>query len=105
MKLRYTLQVVIVALLASFLWLQYILWFSSSGFFSMWRLHQKLTQMMLNNQQLHRNNELLHNDVQDLQRGSLAVEDHARRDLGMVKSGETFYQVIDSKEGITDDKG
>ena len=104
MRPRYILQAVIVVLLALFLWMQYILWFSASGFFSMWRLHHELTTMVNKNQQLHQGNELLHNDVQDLQQGSLAVEDHARRDLGMVKPGETFYQVIDSREGETDDK-
>jgi cell division protein FtsB len=33
--------------------------------------------------------------VQDLQQGLDAIEEHAREDLGMVKEGETFYQVVE----------
>jgi cell division protein FtsB len=30
-----------------------------------------------------------------LQQGLDAIEEHAREDLGMVKKGETFYQVVE----------
>ena len=40
-------------------------------------------------------NEALEADVIDLKEGLEAVEERARRDLGMIKEGETFFQVIE----------
>ncbi|MGH8413550.1 MAG: septum formation initiator family protein, partial [Gammaproteobacteria bacterium] len=31
---------------------------------------------------------------QDLKQGQAAVEEQARSDLGMIKKGETFYQIV-----------
>jgi len=33
--------------------------------------------------------------VQDLKQGLGAVEERAREELGMIKKGETFYQIIE----------
>ncbi|MGB5305570.1 MAG: septum formation initiator family protein, partial [Gammaproteobacteria bacterium] len=40
-------------------------------------------------------NEALNAEVLDLKQGLDAIEEHAREDLGMVKDGETFYQVVE----------
>ena len=40
-------------------------------------------------------NAALQAEVTDLQQGLDAIEEHAREDLGMIKKGETFYQVVE----------
>ena len=35
--------------------------------------------------------------MQDLKKGTVAIEERARTDLGMVGKGETFYQVVDAQ--------
>ena len=37
----------------------------------------------------------LNAEVLDLKQGLDAIEEHAREDLGMVKEGETFYQIVE----------
>ncbi|MGH8400795.1 MAG: septum formation initiator family protein, partial [Gammaproteobacteria bacterium] len=33
-------------------------------------------------------------EVKDLKQGQAAIEEQARADLGMIKKGETFYQIV-----------
>ena len=40
-------------------------------------------------------NEALYAEVLDLRRGKEALEERARQDLGMIREGETFFQVIE----------
>ncbi|MEW8431464.1 MAG: cell division protein FtsB, partial [gamma proteobacterium symbiont of Ctena orbiculata] len=40
-------------------------------------------------------------EVEDLRSGQTAIEERARSELGMIKEGETFYQVI----APSDEKG
>jgi cell division protein FtsB len=40
-------------------------------------------------------NQILHAEVVDLKQGTDALEERARSELGMIKKGEVFYQVID----------
>ena len=47
------------------------------------------------NERLAKRNAALAADVQDLKEGREGVEERARAELGMVKPGETFYQVVE----------
>ncbi len=47
------------------------------------------------NNQFRQRNAALSAEVKDLKSGQDAIEEHARNDLGMVKKGESFYQVLD----------
>ena len=47
------------------------------------------------NQQLRERNQALEAEVQDLKQGLGAIEERAREELGMIKEGETFYQIIE----------
>ena len=51
------------------------------------------------NRQLQRRNQELGADVEDLKEGREAVEERARSELGMVKPGEVFYQVVEPGPG------
>ena len=75
--------------------LQYPLWFGSGGGLTLWRLNREIAAQKADNAQLKERNAALEAEVSDLKQGYEAIEERARTELGMVKKGETFYQVID----------
>ena len=46
---------------------------------------------------------LLERDVLELKSGNAGVEQRARSDLGMIREGEVFYQVVDDKPAAKPD--
>ena len=83
-----------VVLLGLFLFLQYQLWFSVGGVLSVRSLQQQIEQQKQKNALFHQRNTVLVANIHDLKSGNHAVEARAREDLGMVKKGEVFYQVV-----------
>ena len=77
--------------------LQFRLWFSDSSLLEVWKLQQQMSEQRAENKLLKERNEALEAEVQDLKQGLQAIEERARSELGLVKKGETFYQVIDDK--------
>ena len=75
--------------------LQYPLWFGSGGVLAVWRLNREISTQQQENAKLKDRNEALEADVNDLKQGLDAIEERARMELGMVKKGETFFQVIE----------
>ena len=75
--------------------LQITLWFGGGGLLELWQQHQEVEAQREANTRLRERNEALNAEVLDLKQGLDAVEEHAREDLGMVKEGEVFYQVVD----------
>jgi cell division protein FtsB len=76
-------------------YLQYQLWFGDGSVQDVWELHQEVEMQRQENLELRERNAALQAEVTDLQQGLDAIEEHAREDLGMVKKGETFYQVVE----------
>lgn len=60
-----------------------------------WTLDDAIAVQVVENTQLKERNQMLAAEVADLKQGYEAVEERARYDLGMIKEGETFYQVVD----------
>ena len=85
----------LVLLVILLVFLQYSLWFGDGSLQDVWRLHKDVEQQRQENAVLRERNEALEAEVLDLQQGLEAIEEHAREDLGMIKKGETFYQVIE----------
>ena len=83
-----------ITLTALFIILQYIFWFGSGSVFSAWKLQHQLAQKSQENAKLKQRNDALRADIADLKRGNQAIEERARSELGMVKKGETFYQIV-----------
>ncbi len=85
----------LVLLLLLLVYLQYRLWFGDGSLQEVWELHREVEAQRTENLQLRERNAALEAEVRDLQQGLDAIEEHAREDLGMVKEGETFYQVVE----------
>jgi len=75
--------------------LQYRLWSSSGGVAEVWRLQRAIDKQQQEILTLKERNRTLDAEVKDLKRGVAAIEERARRDLGMIKKGETYYQTTD----------
>lgn len=88
------LNIVAGILLAMLIFLQYRLWFESGGIHDMLKLKKNLALQAKENEQLKKQNEELLFQVKRLQNSQDAVESRARNELGMIKKGETFYQVV-----------
>lgn len=85
----------VILLVLLLVYLQYKLWFGEGSLQDVWQLHQDVEFQRLENIELRERNAALEAEVKDLQQGFDAIEEHAREDLGMVKEGETFYQVVE----------
>lgn len=85
----------IVLLLVLLTGLQCELWLSSGGIASVWRVKQDVEAQVSRNEILIKRNQLLEAEVNELKMGQQALEEKARHDLGMVKHGENFYQIMD----------
>jgi len=85
------LSVVLAVLLVA---MQYRLWIGNGGVRDLSRLRAAVAAQKAENQRLTQRNEALLAEVRDLKTGLDAVEERARTELGMIKDGETFYQVV-----------
>lgn len=79
--------------------LQYRMWLGDGGMREVTRLRGEIEQQRAENDSLRERNRTLAAEVQDLKKGTTAIEERARTDLGMVGPGETFFQVITPKGG------
>ena len=76
-------------------YLQYRLWLGDGGLLELWNVHQEVEAQRDENARLRERNEALDAQVLDLKQGLDAIEERAREDMGMVKQGETFYQIVE----------
>jgi len=83
------------ALIGLLVLLQYPLWIGSAGAINVWQLDAQIGEQKTINQSLLQRNRALEADVLNLKSGIDAIEERARLELGMVKPGEVFYQVIE----------
>ena len=77
--------------------IQYPLWLGKGGWLRVHHLDQQLDEQRLVNEKLALRNATLNADVLDLKNGLDAIEERARSELGMIKSDEVFFQVLDPK--------
>ena len=90
-----TLTYVLIGLIVS---IQYPLWMGKGSWLRVWEFSTKVDQQKEKNLLLAARNAGLDAEVRDLKQGSDAVEERARVELGMIKSDEVFYQVIDKNK-------
>lgn len=88
------LLIILILLLAI---LQYSLWLGPEGVNKTLSLKQEIAKQQQINSELYKKNELLVQQVGDLKHEKGMVETLAREKVGMIKSDETYYQVIENK--------
>ncbi len=89
------MRLILIVLTALLVMIQYPLWLGKGGWLRVWDLSRQLDTALEKEQELRQRNEKLASEVQDLKEGTGAVEERARYELGMVKDGEIFVQVLD----------
>ena len=85
---------VTLILFALILMWQYPLWLGKGSWIKVWELGQQVEAQKKTNLQTKTRNAVLDAEVRDLKQGTEAIEERARSDLGMVKPGEIFFQVV-----------
>ncbi|MBV8157150.1 MAG: cell division protein FtsB [Dyella sp.] len=88
---RWVALILIVLLIA----LQMKLWHGNGGVREVETLRAAVKKQGEDNDKLQQRNQALGADVDDLKHGEQAVEARARAELGLIKPGETFYQVVE----------
>ena len=89
------LTVIMVFLL---LLLQYRLWTGNGSLVEVNLLKDEIEKVKNENENLKERNLSLTAEVFDLKQGHEAIEEIARSEMGMIKNGETFYQIIDNAD-------
>ena len=74
--------------------LQYRFWIGDGGVYDIGSKTLDVVKQEDVNLHLRQRNAALDAEVADLRTGGAAIEAHARKTLGMVKRGETFYLVV-----------
>lgn len=86
---------------------QYRLWIAEEGSLAeLHRLEQEIDKQQSLNAELEARNLRLEQEVLELQQGLETVEERARRDLGMIREGESYYQVVEdapAQDGTRDE--
>ena len=92
MRSPYWLFVVLILLLAG---LQYRLWVGDGSLAQVTALQRQIAEQQGENERLLERNRILEAEVLELKQGMETVEERARHELGMVKEGETLYQLAE----------
>ncbi|NDV12074.1 cell division protein FtsB [Crenobacter caeni] len=86
------LTLVLVALILA---LQWPLWFGKGSWLRVWQLDKQVTEQQAVNLKLAARNAALDAEVRDLKQGTAAIEERARNELGMIRGGEVFFQLLE----------
>ena len=93
------LAITLIVLLAL---IQYPLWFGKGGWMRVRYLDQRLEEQRARNVQQALRNAALAAEVLDLKTGLDAIEERARSELGMIKSNEVFFQILEPNPASED---
>lgn len=74
----------------------YDTWFGRNGIEQFRVVSVQVAEAKMKSEKLTMRNQAVLDEIADLNQDNLTVEELARDELGMIKSGETFYRVIES---------
>jgi cell division protein FtsB len=89
------MKILIPIMLLLICYLQYRLWVGDASIAQIELYQQRLDELNLQVTEKKDRNQALYAEVLDLRKGQEAIEERARDELGMIKEGETFFQVIE----------
>jgi cell division protein FtsB len=88
-------KIIAFILLVLLIWLQYKIWLQDGGLPEVLQLQQEIETVKTEVKRLQERNSSLDAEVRDLKKGLRAIEERARSEMGMIKEGEVYYQVIE----------
>ena len=94
------MRLLIVSLTLILIVLQYQLWLADSGMRATWALAADVRATTLENEAKSARNAALEAEVVDLRKGTAAVEERARSELGMIGPAETFYLITRDAQAV-----
>jgi cell division protein FtsB len=103
MKLSPARQVLLAVLTLVLLGLQARLWIGEGSLRHVATLEDRVAELEQENRVLRDRNALMAADVEDLKDGMDTIEEIARRDLGMIRDGETFFLLVEEPTAEDDD--
>ena len=80
--------------------LQYRLWVGEGSYAEVRHLKDEIARQQLELRQMHQQNIELQAEIKDLKKGVNAIEERARSELGMIRDGEVYLQIVEP-EGVT----
>jgi len=89
------MRLITLSLAVLLLLIQYPLWLGKGGWLRVRDLENQVAVAQKKNEELKARNAMLNSEVRDLREGTGAVEERARYELGMIKDGEIFVQVLE----------
>ena len=89
------MKIIIIIILVLIGQLQYRLWFGDGSISQIETYQTHLNELKIQVDEKKHRNDRLYAEVLDLRKGQEAIEERARDELGMIKNGETFIQVIE----------
>ncbi len=89
------MKALIALLIALLALVQFRLWVGDESLAEVWRLRQAIEYQTSENTLLESRNQRLEARVRDLKNGLEAVEERARLELGMIRRGEIYFQIIE----------
>ena len=92
------MKIIAFVLLVLLIWLQYKIWLQDGGIPEVIQLQQEIKVVKTEVQKLQERNSSLDAEVKDLKKGLDAIEERARSEMGMIKEGEVYYQVIEPEK-------
>lgn len=88
------MRLLLLLLLALVGLIQYPLWVGRGGWLSVWDMQEQVASQRSINEGLRARNQALSAEVNDLRTGTEAAEERARAELGMMRQGELFVQIL-----------
>lgn len=89
------MNIAVLVLGLLFLGLQIRYWFGDGGVLERYRLEAQVAELKAQIEERRERNRALEAEVQDLKHNLAAVEERARRELGMIKQGETYFILVE----------
>ena len=96
------MRMIVFVLVVLLIYLQYTLWFGKGGIRDEQMLKRTVVQQQAEISVLKERNRALAAEVLDLKQGMEAIEELARSEMGMIKDGELFFQLIKPSRSDSD---
>jgi cell division protein FtsB len=88
MKFLIIVHVIILLLLVASLWIGH------GSYPEIWKLEHDIAVQKARNENQEEKNRQIQAELEDARVGHAAVEERARSELGMIRKGETFFEVV-----------